>query len=66
MKFKNTFKFSNNYFVFKKRCLSVFEYMDDWGNFNETTLPEKEEYYSNLNMEKITDADYQHGKRGKI
>ena len=37
--------------------------MDDWEKFNETTLPEKEEFYSNLNMEGITDADYMHGKR---
>ena len=31
--------------------------------FNETTLPEKEEFWSNLNMEDITDADYMHAKR---
>ena len=36
--------------------------MDDWEKFNETTLPEKEEFYSNLNLD-ITDADYMHGKR---
>ena len=37
--------------------------MNDWKKFNETTLPEKEEFYSNLNMEDITDADYMHAKR---
>ena len=37
--------------------------MDDWEEFNETTLTEKEEFYSNLNMEDITDADYMHSKR---
>ena len=26
-------------------------------------LPEKEDFYSNLNMEDITAADYAHGKR---
>ena len=31
--------------------------MDDWEKFNETALPEKEEFYINLNMEDITDAD---------
>ena len=31
--------------------------MDNWGIYNETTFPEKEEFYSNLNMEGITDAD---------
>ena len=31
--------------------------------FNETSLPEKEDFYSHLNMEYITDADYPHTKR---
>ena len=31
--------------------------------FNETKLSEKEEFYSNLNMEDITDADYLYAKR---
>ena len=31
--------------------------MDDWEKFIETTLPEKEEFYNNLNMEEITDVD---------
>ena len=26
-------------------------------------MPEREEFYSNLNMEYITDADYMHAKR---
>ena len=25
--------------------------MDDWEKFNETSLPEKEDFYSHLNME---------------
>ena len=37
--------------------------MDDWEKFYETTLPEKEKFYSNLNMDDITDADYMHAKR---
>ena len=35
--------------------------MDDCEKFNET-LPEKEGFYSHLNMEDITDADYKHAK----
>ena len=38
--------------------------MDDWEKFNETSLLEKEDFYSHLNMEDITGADYAHGKRG--
>ena len=30
---------------------------------NETTLPEKEYFYSHLNVEDITNADYSHAKR---
>ena len=30
-------------------------------NFNETSLPNKESFYSNLNMENIEDIDYRHG-----
>ena len=37
--------------------------MDDWVNFNKASLPEKEDFYSQLNIEDITDADYEHTKR---
>ena len=37
--------------------------MDDWEKFNETSLCEKEDFYSHLNMEDITDADYVHAKK---
>ena len=32
--------------------------MDDWEKFNEAPLREKEDFYSHLNVEDITDADY--------
>ena len=34
--------------------------MDNWGKFDETTLPPKEDFYSNLNLENISDEDYVH------
>ena len=37
--------------------------MDDWEKFNETSLPEKEDFHSHFNMEDITDAEYAHAKR---
>ena len=37
--------------------------MDDWKKFNETLLPEKEDFYSYLNMEYITHAYYVPAKR---
>ena len=64
---KNTFKFSNNdineFILLLRKDVDPYEYMDDWEKFNETTLPEKEGFYSNLNMEDITDEHYMHGKR---
>ena len=36
--------------------------MNDWEKFNKTSLPEKEDFYSHLNMKDITDADYAHEK----
>ena len=37
--------------------------MDDWEKFNETSLHEKEDFYSHLNIENITDTEYTHKKR---
>ena len=66
-KFKNTFKFSNNdinkSILLLKKGVYPFEYMDYWEKFNKTTLPEKEEFYNNLNLEGITAADYMHAKK---
>ena len=46
--------------------VSPYEYMNDWKKFNETWLPEKEDFFSHLNMENITDADYTHVEFAKI
>ena len=35
--------------------------MDNCERFNETSLPSKESFYSNLNMEDLDDIDYRHG-----
>ena len=32
--------------------------MDSWERFDEILLPDKEAFYSSLNMENITDVDY--------
>ena len=41
----------------------VFSLMNIWEKFNQTALPRKEDFYSYLNMEDITDAEYMHTKR---
>ena len=37
--------------------------MDSWEKLDETSFPDKEAFYSSLNMENITDVDYRHAKR---
>ena len=37
--------------------------MDERGKFNETSLPENEEFYSNVNMEYITDVNHIHPEK---
>ena len=43
--FKNAFEFSDNdinkFILLLRKGVYHYEYMDDWENFNETTLPEK-------------------------
>ena len=62
----NTYKFSkhdnNKFTLLLRKNVYSYEYMDDWENSNETLFPEKEDFYSHLNMEYITDADYAHTK----
>ena len=65
-RFANIYDFCNenlNKFIFLlRKCVYPYEYMDSCERFNEISLPDKEAFYSNLNMEDITDVDYKHAK----
>ena len=64
-RFANIYEFCNgdHKFIFLlRKGVYPYEYMDSWERFNETSLPDKEAFYSNLNMEDITDVDYKHAK----
>ena len=37
--------------------------MDSWEKFDENTLPPKEAFYSNLNLEDISNEDYAHAQK---
>ena len=39
------------------------EYMDSWEIFDETSLPDKKAFYSELNLEDITDKDYAYAQK---
>ena len=57
--FKNTYQFCNGDINISCIMLwkSLYEYMGGWQKFNETSLPTKKEFHSNLTMKSITDAD---------
>ena len=63
--FKNMYSFCdsdlNKFILLLRKGVYPYEYMDSWEKFNETLLPSKEDFYSNLNMEDIDDIDYRHG-----
>ena len=66
-RFSRTYKFCNediNKFILSlKKGAYPCECMDSWERFDETSLPDKQAFYSSLNMENITDVDYRHAKR---
>ena len=66
-RFSNTHKLSNHdidkFILLLRKGFYSSEHIDDWETFNETSLPEKEDFYSHLNMEDTTDVDYTHTKR---
>ena len=63
-KFKNTYSFCDNdlnkFVLLLRKGVYPYEYMDSWERFSEISLLSKEDFYSNLNMEDISDIDYRH------
>ena len=50
-------------FLLLRKAIYPYEYMDSWERFDENTIPPKEAFYSELNLENITDKDYEHVKK---
>ena len=46
-----------------RKGVYLYEYMDSWERFNETSLPPKESFYSELNLEDISDKDDLHAQK---
>ena len=66
-RFANTYEFCsgeiNKFIVLLRKGVYPYEYMDSWGRFDETSLPDKKSFYSELYLEDITDKDYAHGQK---
>ena len=52
-----------NFFLLLRKGVYPYEYMDSWEKFDENTLPPKKDFYSNLNLEDISDEDYTHAQK---
>ena len=72
-RFASTYDFCNNdttgsssseridkFVLLLRKGFYPYEYADTWERFSEISLPSKEDFYSNLNMEDISDIDYRH------
>ena len=44
----------NKFVLLLRKGVYPYEYMDSWERFNETSLPNKKAFYSELNLEHIT------------
>ena len=65
--FSNTYQFcykdTNKFILLLRKGVYPCEYMDSWERFNETKLPDKKSFYSELNLEDISDKDYLHAQK---
>ena len=53
----------NKFVLLLKKGVHPYEYMDSWERSDETSLPDKKHFYSELNLEGVTDKDYNHAKK---
>ena len=66
-KFENIYEFCNGdinkSILLLRKGANPYKHMDSCERLNETSLPDKEAFYSSLNMEDIIDIDYKHAER---
>ena len=66
-RFSSIYQFSNGdlikFILLLRKGVYPYEDMDNWEKFDETTLPPNEAFYSNLNLESISDEDYAHAQK---
>ena len=66
-KFASIYQFCNGdlnkFILLLRKGVYHYENMDSLGKFDETTLPPKEVFYSNLSLEDISDEHYVHAQK---
>ena len=53
----------NKFVLLLRKSIYPYEYMDSWERFDETSLPDKKAFYSELYLEDITNEDYIHSQK---
>ena len=53
----------NKFVLLLRKGVYPYEYMDSWEKFNETSLPAKKDFYSELTLEDIRDKEYEHAQK---
>ena len=53
----------NEFVLLLRKGVYPSEYMDSWEKFNETSLPPKKDFYSELTLDDISDKDYNHAQK---
>ena len=66
-KLPRTYKFCNDNInklvLLLRKGVYPYEYIDSWEKFNEISLPRKKYFYSELNLEDISDKDYLYAQK---
>ena len=53
----------NKFVLLLRKGVYPYEYMESWERFDETSLPDKKAFYSELHIEDITNADYTNAQK---
>ena len=53
----------HKFIMLLRKGVYPYEYVDSWEIFDETSLPYRKDFYSELVFEDISDSDYEHAKK---
>ena len=60
---KEAFEYTSEEFIGKKLSLMSYDFMDSFEKFDQTELPTREQFYSILNDQHITNGEYDHARK---
>lgn len=60
---KKNFPDANKFNLLIRKGVFPYDYVNCWERFDEQTLPQKDDFFSFLNNEEITEEDYEHAQK---